>query len=193
MSQSHLILLTGDIRNLDPLLQEQIYKQYYQLIYPTVMYIMKDHSSTEDIIQEAFLNIIRKSPHNVDEGKLIPWLRTIARNTAISYLRKNQKKRDELFPDSVFIDNAASLASSSFRSTESEVEAKLMEEAIVRYIHQLKPIYRYVLQMRWMEQLSYKEMAERLGVSEEKVRTSLHRSREAIKRKIEQDWKVAEP
>ncbi|TBL78200.1 RNA polymerase sigma factor [Paenibacillus thalictri] len=193
MSKSLLILLTGDVRLLDPLLQEQLYKQFYQLLYPSVMYMLRDHPSTEDVIQESFLNIIRKCPHEVEECKLIPWLRTIARNTSISYLRKNQKKRDELLPADVFIDNTLLTGKGDPYSTESEVEAKLLKEAIIRYIRQLKPIYRHVLQMRWLEQLSYKEMAARLGVSEEHVRTALHRSREAVKRKVEQEWKVGGP
>ncbi|MDF2960212.1 MAG: polymerase sigma factor SigW-like protein [Paenibacillus sp.] len=193
MSKSILILLTGDIRSLDPMLQEQIYGEFYRLVYPKIMYIVQDHPAAEDIIQDTFISIIRKSPHEIEESSLIAWLRAIARNATISYLRKHKKKRDELLSDDVYIDNAVPLMSHNVPSTESEVEAKIMKEAIIHYIHQLKPIYRQVIQMRWVEQLSYKEMADRLGVTEEKIRQTLFRSREAIKRKLQHDWKVNEP
>jgi RNA polymerase sigma-70 factor (ECF subfamily) len=193
MSKSILLLLTGDIRSLDPLLQEQVYGEFYRLVYPMIMYIVKDHPSAEDIIQDSFMSIIRKSPHDVEDGRLLAWLRAIARNATISYLRKNKKKRDELLSEDVYIENAVPLMCGRAPSTESEIEAKLLREAIVHYIHQLKPMYRQVIQMRWIEQLSYREMAERLGVSEDKIRQSLFRSREAIKRKLHQDWKVNEP
>ncbi|MCR8634007.1 RNA polymerase sigma factor [Paenibacillus radicis (ex Xue et al. 2023)] len=192
MSKSILVLLTGDIRSLDPILQEQVYDQFYRLVYPKIMYIVRDHPAAEDIIQDTFINLIRKSPHDVEEGRIIAWLRTVARNATISYLRKNNNKRNELLSDDVYIDNAVSFMSTIHPSTEAEVEAKLMKEAIVHYIQQLKPIYRQVLHMRWVEQLSYKEMAERLDVSEEKIRQTLFRSREAVKRKLQDDWKVNE-
>ncbi|NOU97109.1 sigma-70 family RNA polymerase sigma factor [Paenibacillus sp. LMG 31456] len=192
MSKSILVLLTSDIRSLDPMLQEQVYEQFYRLVYPKIMYLVKDHPAAEDIIQDTFINLIRKSPHNVDEGRMIAWLRTVAYNATISYLRKNNKKRNELLSDDVYIENAVSFMSSGIPSIEAEVEAKLMKEAIVHYIHQLKPIYRQVIHMRWVEQLSYKEMAERLDVSEEKIRQTLFRSREAIKRKLQDDWMVNE-
>jgi RNA polymerase sigma-70 factor (ECF subfamily) len=192
MSNSILVLLTGDIKTLDPMLQEQLYGQFYRLVYPKIMYIVKEHTAAEDIIQDAFFNIVRKSPHEVDENRLYPWLIAIARNSTISYLRKNKKKRDELLPDDVYIENAVPLMNPGFCSTESEVEAKAMKEAILHYIEQLKPIYRQVIRMRWIEELSYKEMAERLGVSEDKIRQALFRSRAAIKRKLQEDWKVRE-
>ncbi|OXM84416.1 RNA polymerase sigma factor [Paenibacillus rigui] len=192
MSKSILLLLTGDIRSLDPLLQEQVYKEFYRLVYPLIMYIMKDPPAVEDIIHEAFVLIIRKSPHQVDEDRLISWIRAIARNTTISYLRKHKKKRDELLSEDIYIENAVPLMCNLAVSTEALVEAKLMEEAIVHYIHQMKPIYRQVIYLRWIERLSYKEMAQKLGVSEEKIRQTLHRSRESIKRKLARDWKVSE-
>ncbi|WP_028547785.1 RNA polymerase sigma factor [Paenibacillus sp. UNC451MF] len=190
MSKSILLLLTGDIRAIDPMLQEQVYKEFYRLVYPLIIYIVKDHPTTEDIIQDTFLTIIRKSPHDIEEVRLNAWIRTVARNATISYLRKNKKRRDELLSDDVYIENAVSFMHEPAFSTESEVEAKLLEEAIIHYIHQLKPIYRQVIQMRWTECLSYKEMADRLGVTEEKIRQTLHRSREAIKKKLQRDWKV---
>lgn len=192
MSKSILLLLTGDIRTVDPLLQEQVYKEFYRLVYPLIMYIMKDPRAVEDIIHEAFLLIIRKSPHEVDEDRLIPWIRAIARNTTISYLRKHQKQRLGLLQDDFYMENAVPLMSDPNGSTEAKVEAKLMEEAIIHYIHQMKPIYRQVIHMRWIERLSYKEMAQKLGVSEEKIRQTLHRSRESIRRKLARDWKVSE-
>ncbi|GAA4853522.1 sigma-70 family RNA polymerase sigma factor [Paenibacillus vulneris] len=193
MSKSILLLLTGDIRSIDPMLQEQVYKEFYRLVYPLILYIVKDHPTTEDIIQDTFLTIIRKSPHDIEEVRLHAWIRAVARNATISYLRKNKKRRDELLSDDVYIENAVPLPHHPAFSTESEVEAKLLEEAIIYYIHQLKPIYRQVIQMRWTECLSYKEMADRLGVTEEKIRQTLHRSREAIKKKLQRDWKVNEP
>ncbi|PZE22086.1 RNA polymerase sigma factor [Paenibacillus xerothermodurans] len=155
-----------------------------------IMYVVKEHTAAEDIIQDSFIGIIRKCPHDVNRARLKPWLRAIARNTTISYLRKNKKKRDELLSEDVYMENAIPLMTGHINSTESQIEAKLLKEAIIHYIHQLKPIHRQVIQMRWIEQLSYKEMAERLGVSEEKIRQSLFRSREAIKRKVQQEWRV---
>lgn len=190
MSKSILLLLTGDFMSLEPALQEQVYKEFFRFVYPMVVYIVKEHPAAEDIIHDAFLGIIRRGPHSIEENKLNAWVSAVARNATISYLRKNKRRRDELLSDDVYMDEAVPLMKGYLPSTEDEVVSKLFKEAIIEIIDHIKPIYRQVILMRWLEQLSYKEIAERLDVTEDKIRQVLYRAREMVKRKLQEDWKV---
>ncbi|MNJ50037.1 RNA polymerase sigma factor [compost metagenome] len=63
-----------------------------------------------------------------------------------------------------------------------------MEEAIVDYLKKLKPEYRLLMEYRWKLGLSYKEIAEKLHISEDVVRQRLHRTREGIKKMLFKEW-----
>jgi RNA polymerase sigma-70 factor (ECF subfamily) len=66
-----------------------------------------------------------------------------------------------------------------------------MKDAIIRYVNDLMPAYRQIMAMKWLYNMSYKEMAEELELSEGAVRQRLYRARETIRRRLEQDWDYA--
>jgi len=188
LSKKLLLLFSADICSLNNELQEQLYNEFFRLVYPMVMFILNDHAATEDIIQESFLRAIRKPPKYVQEDKIEGWLKTLTRNVTYNYLRKYKKTRDELAAGSVFIDGELS-SKDPVRPVDQEVEAKIMKDSIRIYIHKLKPEYRIILEMKWFGELSYREMAEQLGVTEGVVRQRLSRAKEAIRDKIYEDWR----
>lgn len=187
---NHLILLfTSDFYSIPVALQQEVYNEYYRLVYGLVYFIVKDHQMAEDIIQESFLRAIKKAPQLQDLSKLEAWLKALARNVALNALRKLKRNRNELESDRHFFMKESSEAN-SYVPLEQEVEVKLMQESIVKYISVLKPEYRRLIEMRWIERLSYKEMAEELGISEGKVKLKLFRAREAIKNKLKDEWGI---
>ncbi|WP_010271133.1 RNA polymerase sigma factor [Paenibacillus senegalensis] len=189
MSKHLILLYTDDFYSLSEPLQKEVYREFYSLVYPLVYVIVKDHGACEDIIQDAFLRAVTKI-HQIEQvEKLESWLKTLAKNVALSFLKKWKRQRDELGSEDVFINSTASWGGYGL-PTEQEVEGKLMKEAITSYMNQLKPEYRNILEMRWLHNFSYKEMAEILNTSEGSVRQKLFRAREAIKRRLMEEWGV---
>ena len=64
----------------------------------------------------------------------------------------------------------------------------MMQESIEFYLEQLKPEYRVLIELRWKEGLSYREMAELLDTSEEIVKQRLFRARGSIKKQLHKEW-----
>lgn len=185
---NHLTLLfTSDFDSLPTHLQKEVYYEFYKLVYPLVYFIVKDHQATEDIIQESFLRAIHKSLQLQDLDKLETWLKTLARSVTFNYLRKFKRARKELDGEDVFITNEAASAAHS-APIENEVEARMMREAICEYVSVLKPEYRQLIEMRWNDQMSYKEMAAVMNTSEGVVRQKLFRAREAVKSRLQHEW-----
>ncbi|MFS0868978.1 RNA polymerase sigma factor [Paenibacillus xylanilyticus] len=180
------LLLASDFHNLSPTLQEEVYYEYYNMVHGLIVYIIKERTAAEDIIQEAFIKIIKNKPIFENEVKLKAWLKVVTRNTAINYLRKNKNNRNQLDTDSVFIDMET--INQTAASVESTVETQMMQESIEFYLEQLKPEYRVLVELRWKEGLSYREMADLLDTSEEIVKQRLFRARGSIKKQLHKEW-----
>ncbi|MED1786620.1 sigma factor [Brevibacillus laterosporus] len=55
-----------------------------------------DHSHSEDIIQEAFLKAIKNGPKMRSDTNIPAWIKLLARNTALDFLRKSKRDRQVL-------------------------------------------------------------------------------------------------
>jgi len=188
MSKYLLLIFTCDFYTLDKDIQEQVYQQFYLLVYPMIYFILRDHSAVEDIVQESFLRAVRKAPTLKEMDKYESWLKKLTRNVTLNHLRKHKRNREELEAELVLMTMEAAPAQESLVPLEKEVELKLMREAIIKYINQLSPSYRQIIAMKWIHNLTYKEMAGELGVTEGVIRQRLFRAREAIKQKLLAEW-----
>ncbi|MNI06932.1 ECF RNA polymerase sigma factor SigW [compost metagenome] len=188
MSKVLILLFTKDFYMLDKGLQEQVYQEFYLLTYPMIYFILRDHAGVEDIIQESFMRAVRKAPTLKEMDKYEGWLKKLTRNMTLNHLRKHRRYRDELESESVFVQTEAVPTAEKLVPLEKEVELKLMREAIVQYINQLNPSYRQIIAMKWIHNLSYKDMASELGVTEGVVRQRLFRARESIRQKLMEEW-----
>jgi RNA polymerase sigma-70 factor (ECF subfamily) len=74
---------------------------------------------------------------------------------------------------------------------EELIDEKLLrnekQAQIRQQLHQLTPTYQTVLILKYVVQLSYKEIANMLGEKEEKIKTWLYRARKELKKKLEEN------
>lgn len=179
-------LLGADYHHLSETIQEDVYYAFYDLVYGAIFYLVKDHQAAEDIIQEAFIKVVTKKPEFESVSGMKSWMKTVARNTTINYFRKNKKFRNHLDVERVYMDIEP--IGPMVPSVEQTVEIKMMEEAILSHLSKLKPEYRQLMEMRWKQGLSYKEIAEQLDLCENIVRQRLFRTREGIKKMLYREW-----
>ncbi|MBH5320457.1 sigma-70 family RNA polymerase sigma factor [Paenibacillus sp. GSMTC-2017] len=188
MKQSKLFLLSStDFQALSAQLQEDIYNEYYQFVYSSIIFMVRDHATTEDIIQVSFLKVIQKIPHGLTEIQLKGWIKVVVRNCVHNYFRKTKKSRNDIDSDSVYISESIVYATES-ASLEREIETKLMTEEIGQCLNEMKPEYKALIELRWKKDLSYREMATELDTSEDTVKYKLYRAREALKKKLFKRW-----
>jgi RNA polymerase sigma-70 factor (ECF subfamily) len=186
MESKLLLLLASNFGSMDRSLQREVYHEFYHLVYGSILYILNDHAAAEDIIQESFLKALKNLPMIENEMKLRNWIKVVARNNTYNYLRKNKKNRNEINVESVFINE--SNVTTQAETLETEVEVKIMVESLVKLLHELKPEFRALMEMRWKQNLSYKDMADHLGIAEALVKSKLHRAREAVKKRFLKEW-----
>lgn len=126
--------LRSPLNDQDLMIQEMVYRSFYQFVYRDIRYMVYDHSFTEDIIQDAFLKAITKGPKMRSDTNIPAWIRQLTRNTALDYLRKLKRNRQTLSEPSVNIGNTTF----GEISVASEVEARERDELLYQAIDELK-------------------------------------------------------
>ena len=168
------LFLKGHSSSLDELLQRHKSK-----IYSFILSKVKNQALAEDIFQDAFFKVItslKKGKYN-EEGKFLPWVMRISHNLVIDHFRKQKRipivGKSKMFEDfDIFdvIDNKES-------TKEQDLIVDEQTQLLKNLIQALPNNQREVLIMRHYEDLSFKEIAEKTGVS---INTALGRMRYAL-------------
>ena len=147
-------------------------QRIYSFIYSKVL----DRDITEDIFQDTFIKVIRtlKKGNYNEEGKFLPWVMRIAHNLVIDHFRKNNRmpKYDNSGDFNIF-----SVLSDNNLNAESKIIKNQVENDVRRLIDELPADQKEVLKMRMYQDLSFKEISEKTGVS---INTALGRMRYAL-------------
>jgi RNA polymerase sigma-70 factor (ECF subfamily) len=156
---------------------EILLMRYKSKVYSYIFMIVRNKELTEDIFQDTFIKAIAtiQQGRYVESGRFLGWVNRIAHNLIIDYFRR-EKNENTFSADSVDYDivNNAKLSEKSFEDTLSN-EQVLVD--VVRLIEFLPPSQQSVVRMRFFEDLSFKEIAERTDVS---INTALGRMRYAL-------------
>src|SRR3954469_15054973 len=128
----------------------------------------------QDLAQEILLQAWRSLPNF--EGKASPatWFYRVALHTAMNWHRKDKPRRSRQEP----LLDVQTLATDGANSAE-QVQQREMVEQLYRAIHQL-PKTDAALVLLYLDELSYREMAEVLGISESNVGIKLNRAKKTL-------------
>jgi RNA polymerase sigma-70 factor (ECF subfamily) len=151
-------------------------ERHKQKIYSFIYSKVYDREITEDIFQDTFIKVIRtlKLGRYNEEGKFLPWVMRIAHNLVIDHFRKNNRmpKFDNAGDFNIF-----SVLGDNALNAEKRLIKSQVEDDVRRLIEELPQDQKQVLQMRMYQDMSFKEIAERTGVS---INTALGRMRYAL-------------
>ena len=175
MSDEQLALayIDGNNRAFDELLSRNQDK-----IFTYIMYVVKDEDLADDLFQETFLKVITKLQNGQysDTGKFSWWLTRIAHNVVIDHFRALKSSKIVEAPKDNALSNLRSEAIHN-QSRESELNNEQVMEDVKRLVEALPEAQRDVVNMRFFQELSFKEIAEQTNVS---INTSLGRMRYAL-------------
>jgi RNA polymerase sigma-70 factor (ECF subfamily) len=156
--------LLGKMRNGDKLAFEIIYHRYKGLLYVHVAKHLKDQEEAQDIIHDIFLNLWQNRGVLRIEGNLTAYLYQSVRNRVINHQLKSQRAND-------YVNSFMGFLAHSRVDTDHLVREKMLRERIETEIAALPEKMRIVFEMSRKEGLSHKEIAERLKLSEQSVRS----------------------
>jgi len=176
-----------DVRTRLTRVAEEHYRSIYNLIHG---YIGGDAEEAEDLTLQTFENAFAAASRFRGDADVRTWLFRIAINVCKNRIRHRQTRRRV---ESHSLDAAGAGSSDEAGDTadvcdrrlspEDVAEARELRQVLSRAITELAPDYRTVLLLR-LEDLSYREMADTLGVTVETVKSRLFRARWALKQKV---------
>lgn len=153
-----------------------LYQKYAKTTYNSIHRFVLHTAEAEDLLQETFVAVfkdINRLEHVLNFGA---WLKRVAINKSISYLRKNRIH----FSDLVFTELEAG---EDYDPMEDSIfENRLID--VKKAIRELPDGFRSVVTMYVYEQLSQEEIGKILGISANTVRTHYHRAKKKILAKL---------
>ena len=139
-------------------------------IYKVCYIYANDQDDLNDLYQETVLNLWKSFPRYRGDSTLNTWVYRIAMNTCITFLRRSNA-RPQTVP---LTTNVASTV-----AEDNETAGQLRE--LYRLISQLGKLERALI-LLWLEERSYEEIADILGITKTNVAVKLNRTKEKLKK-----------
>lgn len=155
----------------------EIYDRYSMMIYYKINQMLRDESVSKDLVQDLFTSIWEKSDLIRNHVGISSYLYIAARNRVLNYVQKEKTKSDYLGEIGTF-----SLAVSD--ETLEKIDEKDLILLITNEISKLPAKMRQVFELSRLEDLSHREIAERLSLSESTVKKQVQNALKILKKRL---------
>lgn len=179
------IKLVSDYLNGEEDVLNEIVKKYYKTLYRFLFNYLNGSSESADLTQEVFLKVWKNIKKYNKKYSFKTWIFTIARNTAIDFLRK---KRESVFSDfnnedgsNVFEDTIPDDLPSA-----SEVFAQIENaEKLKKELDKLPIIYREIIILKYQEEMDFSEIGTVLKRPKETVKSQHRRALIMLRKNVD--------
>ncbi|MDO4303868.1 MAG: RNA polymerase sigma factor [Bacillota bacterium] len=154
---------------------EELIDSYDKLVFSICYKLTGDYFAAEDLAQETFLSAFQKY-ETFDGTNEKAWICRIATNKSIDYLR-SASRRNVPTEDTFFETAVENKGSPEDICMEEEIK-----EQLERRCEGLKPPYNEVARAYYLEELSPREIALRLGQNVKTIQTQIYRAREMLRK-----------
>lgn len=159
---------------------DQIYSMYWQRLFVYVVKVIRDREAAEDIVQEIFVSLWLRREEIAEQSSLSGYLFTAARFKGISYVQAQLKKGKH--------EESLITHFNSRQDTLNEfIEAKELHTIIDDEIEKLPAKMRDVFVLSRREQLSHKEISEKLQISDKTVKKQINNALKHFRLVLNQD------
>ena len=151
--------------------------------------LLGNYAAADDILQEAMLVVVKKYDQFQEGTSMLAWCRSIVR---IEVLRAKQRQRRERTLADRVLDDAIDAAFDEFQTARRHDEAESWREAARRCLERVPDRGQGVLRARFADELSYQQIAERLGMTIEAVRKALFRLKRQVRSCVKNSLRAAQ-
>jgi RNA polymerase sigma factor (sigma-70 family) len=151
---------------------EEIYERYANKVYRKCYSFVYSQEKAEDLTHDIFLKLVVKIGTYKESSKFSTWLYSITYNYCMDQIRVNKKKTEVALQD-------------NYDMSDEDDDSELMDfhgTELNKSMKQLPSEERMLLQMKYQEDFSIKEIADTLKISESAVKMRLMRSKDKLKR-----------
>lgn len=178
MTKKEVNLLVNEAQGGSQKAFTKLYNLFYNNISNSLYFIVKNRDVADDLASETFTKAFIKIHQFSLEISFEMWLRTIANNCAIDFIRRQKNNSASNYTVDIDISECDSTDNSS---PESIFITKENKDIISKKINSLTGRSKEVVVLRYIEGLSYKEIAERLNLNIGTIKSYISKSTKKIK------------
>jgi RNA polymerase sigma-70 factor (ECF subfamily) len=146
-----------------------LYERYQDRVFATVHRIVGDYEEAVDVTQDVFVKVYRELPSFAFQSKFSTWLYRIAVNFSIN--KVNERERHGRVHRKLALDAGEA----------DRADPPVAVERVHAAIQELSPKLRAVVALRYLQNLTYEEIADVLDLSVGTVKSRLHLAHEALR------------
>jgi len=164
-----------------------IYNAFYSEILNYVAYKMNNRTVAEDITSEVFVKVYKNlNTYDSSKAQFNTWLYFVANNTIIDYYRKYKNEaKDVSIGDFVDSEGREFFQVEADENSSSDVEGKELMNSISKAFEGLKPKYKQVATLLFIEQKKYDEIAEICNIPMGSVKGMVNRCRAMLQSQLQ--------
>ena len=160
---------------------EEIVRRHWRLVFSVAYKFVGTSELAEDLAQDVFLKLFKSLDTFDRRANFQTWLISVSRNLCIDHYRSVRKERETMARDVDPADLApAATGTSAYAELEQRDRVRLLRTALDR----LAPTLRTAVVLRDVQELSYQEIAVRLGLPEGTVKSRINRGRTELARQL---------
>lgn len=156
---------------------EILLNKYKEPIYWHIRKIVLDHDDAHDVLQNTFIKVFKAINNFKEQSKLYTWIYRIATNESLNFIKSKAKKHFKTSEEIIIAQTNKLRADPYFDG--DELQIKLQE-----LINTLPVKQKLVFQMKYEQEMKFKDISEILGTSEGALKASYHIAVKKIKKEI---------
>src|SRR5437762_746958 len=165
---------------------EAFMRAYQNMVFTTAVRLLGNQTEAEDVSQEVFLKAYERYAELKDSPTVGGWLKTVTRNLCLNHLSR-YRARWRFFSEMSADHGEGETSAPEWAAPdthEQQVASADHRQLLEAALQKLPPAQRLPLVLYHFEDMSYEEIAAKLRVSLSKVKTDIHRGREALRRRL---------
>lgn len=182
MKKPELLLLISQAKKGKQAAQTTLMNLFWDKTYYFILSKIRNETDAEDITIQTFTKVFQKLKLYNEDFDFITWVNAIAYNTMIDHIRKKPELNISLDKELNAIDLEAALPTPEQHLIIQQDNKKLM-----RAIENLPEIYQKVIQLRYLEEKTYKDIAAELKLTMSNVKVRLLRARKLLEEQMQLD------
>lgn len=164
---------------------EEVYNLYFDRIYSMVYnQVGRNHDSAEEVVQEIWLAVIKSAKKFKGKSSPYTWICSIARHKITDYQRRSYRDSDMVQKPSTNPEIPELQLIDSGPLPEELIEKEETKQAVRMALDSLPAHYQQVLMLKYIEEMSAKEVGQVLGKSTKSVESLLDRARLALRNEL---------
>ena len=161
---------------------EAFVREFQDMVFATAVRLLANPAEAEDIAQTVFLRAFERFNAIATSATAAGWLKTVTTNLCLNHLARYRARWQFFSELERSEDDEPYEATVAAPAAADAVEQAARQKHLERAVRALPDHQRVPLVLFHFEDMTYKEIAAALGISVAKVKTDIHRGREALKR-----------